>query len=311
MRLKMLASNGLMMQSVQEALLTIPYVKAYSEACREWMENGNLEEQDQIPGLTDNPDIDQEELHAYRCVIWLTETCDIKIELVDTLDITKRDLQNPVHSQRLMAIPCTVVKESTLSYPASLFLADSVTVSREPLLFDKCHQGKCGNQITTLFEFSENDPAHRTEHVDEKMVMLETNIDDCTGEMMGYTLEVLLNNGASDVFFTPITMKKNRPSYKLSVLVSSDKMERLESLLFEETSSLGVRSYPVSCHRLGRKFMKVETEWGSVSVKLGVHKNKIIQVSPEFEDCRLLADKNEISFKRVYEQAKKMALDMI
>ncbi|WP_221566535.1 nickel insertion protein [Alkalihalobacillus sp. TS-13] len=207
------------------------------------------------------------------------ETFNITIELVETLDITKRDLQNPVHNQRLKAIPYTIIKEASLSYPASFFLADYVTCSREPLLFEKSHHGQCGNQITTLFEISENDPAHRTEH--GEMIMLETNIDDCTGEMMGYTLEVLLNNGASDVFFTPITMKKNRPSYKLSVLASSEQMERLESLLFEETSSLGVRSYTVSCHRLGRKFIKVETEWGTITVKLGIHKNKIIQVSPE------------------------------
>ncbi|WP_261130618.1 LarC family nickel insertion protein [Bacillus sp. Marseille-Q3570] len=311
MRLKMLVSNGLMMQSVYEALLMIPYVQEYSKACGGWMENGNPEEKDQVPGLTDNPDIDQKELHAYRCVTSLMETCNITIELVETLDITKRDLQNPEHTHRLISLPCTLVKEASLSNPASFFLADYVTVSQEPMLFEKSYQGSCGNQLTTLFVVSEKDPAHRKEHVDEQMIMLETNIDDCTGEMMGYTLEVLLNNGASDVYFTPIIMKKNRPSYKLSVLASSDQTEKLESLLFEETSSLGVRSYPVSCHRLGRKVINVETEWGAVSIKLGIHKNKVIQVSPEFEDCRLLADKNGIPFKRVYEQAKKMALDMI
>ncbi|MDN4524248.1 nickel insertion protein [Fictibacillus fluitans] len=148
---------------------------------------------------------------------------------------------------------------------------------------------------------------HAREHIDNEMVIIEVNLDDCSGETLSYTMDRLFAAGANDVYYTSIYMKKNRPAYKLSVLSDKKKQPLLEEIIFRETSSFGLRYYPVSCHRLGREFYQAETAYGEVSVKIGIYQGEPIKFSPEFEDCRKAAEKHNVSLQNVYDEAKSMA----
>ncbi|MBN1231378.1 MAG: nickel pincer cofactor biosynthesis protein LarC [Anaerolineales bacterium] len=135
-----------------------------------------------------------------------------------------------------------------------------------------------------------------------EMVVLETNIDDMTGEHLGYLLELLFDSGARDVYFTPISMKKNRPAVKLSVLVDNNDEMRFAELILRESTTLGVRSIPVN-HRIvaDRRMETVETPYGEIRVKRKILNGETLQVSPEYNDCAELARKHSIPIAKVYE----------
>lgn len=141
-----------------------------------------------------------------------------------------------------------------------------------------------------------------SEHIDEQMAKLEVNLDNISGEWLGYVMDLLFEAGANDVFYTPIYMKKNRPAVLLQLLCSQNKVYKMQEILFKETTTLGVRYYPVTVHRLERTFRKVATRWGEVTVKEGSHKGNIVQTSPEFEDCQKIAREYKIPLKHVYEE---------
>jgi len=140
------------------------------------------------------------------------------------------------------------------------------------------------------------------EHQDDSMVMIETNLDDMSGEWMGYVMDRLFETGAKDAFYTPIYMKKNRPAQKLSVLAKEQDLPTILDFLFRETTTLGVRYYPVTCHRLERIFFKVKLALGDVSVKIGKRNGEVVQVAPEYEECATLARNNGIPLKQVFNQ---------
>ncbi|OKL37629.1 nickel insertion protein [Domibacillus mangrovi] len=140
------------------------------------------------------------------------------------------------------------------------------------------------------------------EHIDDQMVKMEVNLDDISGEWLGYVMELLFEAGANDVYYTPIFMKKNRPGVLLQLLCSSDSVPKMKDVLFTETTTLGVRYYPLTVHRLERAFIKVETPWGPVTVKEGSHNGETVQRAPEFDECRRIAEKQGIPLKRVYEE---------
>ncbi|MGG1572196.1 nickel insertion protein [Fictibacillus sp. NRS-1165] len=149
---------------------------------------------------------------------------------------------------------------------------------------------------------------HAREQLDHEMIMIEVNLDDCSSEVLGFTMDQLLSAGANDVYYTSIYMKKNRPAYKLSVLTTPLRQPELEEIIFKETTSFGLRFFPVSCHRLGREFYIAKTAWGEVSVKIGIYQGKKIKFSPEFEDCRALAEKHNLPLQTIYDGAKNMAI---
>lgn len=122
--------------------------------------------------------------------------------------------------------------------------------------------------------------SHTEEHVDKDMVKMEVNLDDISGEWLGYVMDQLFEAGANDVFYTPIYMKKNRPGVMLQVLCDQKMIIRMKEILFAETTTLGIRYYPLSVHRLARTFYHVQTEWGDVTVKQGLHNGEIVQSAP-------------------------------
>jgi pyridinium-3,5-bisthiocarboxylic acid mononucleotide nickel chelatase len=122
-----------------------------------------------------------------------------------------------------------------------------------------------------------------------ELMELETNIDDSTGEMLGYVHELLMDMGCLDVWFTPIQMKKNRPATMLSVLVGRDLVDAAAELILKETSTLGVRRRPVRRYEAERQIITVDTSLGKVPVKLKRIGDTIAQAAPEYEACREIA----------------------
>ncbi|GAB2557125.1 uncharacterized protein (DUF111 family) [Gracilibacillus alcaliphilus] len=139
------------------------------------------------------------------------------------------------------------------------------------------------------------------EHTDINMVKMEVNLDDTPGEWLGYVMDKLFEAGANDVYYTPIYMKKNRPAVQLQLLCDANLLEAMKKILLEETTTFGVRYYPLSVFRMERESRQVETEWGTVRVKQGWYNGQLLKEAPEYEDCRSIAETNQIPLKAVYE----------
>jgi len=131
------------------------------------------------------------------------------------------------------------------------------------------------------------------------LTMLETNIDNMNPEIYSYLFPKLLDNKALDVFVTPIIMKKNRPANILSVLCNEEMAGQLEEILFTETSTLGIRKYKVEREELQREFKNVTTRYGMITVKYAFKNGKLLKFTPEYEDCRLIAEKTNVPLIQV------------
>ena len=130
--------------------------------------------------------------------------------------------------------------------------------------------------------------------------LIETNLDDCTGEILGYAQERLFGLGARDVWFTPIQMKKNRPATMLSVIVSQENERNAVETILRETTTLGVRVRPITRYEADREIRSLETSLGTASVKVKIVGGEPVSVSPEFEDCRRLAIESGLPLQHVY-----------
>jgi pyridinium-3,5-bisthiocarboxylic acid mononucleotide nickel chelatase len=133
--------------------------------------------------------------------------------------------------------------------------------------------------------------------------VLETNLDDISGEVIGHTTAKLFEAGALDVYTTSIQMKKNRPGVLLSVLAPAELVTKLEKIIFRETSTLGVRRWQACRHKLERRPHTVESPFGPIEGKLAVLPDGGVSFSPEFEACRRLATEKNVPLKDVYEAA--------
>ena len=138
----------------------------------------------------------------------------------------------------------------------------------------------------------------------DQVWILETNLDDVSGEVIGHTTARLMDAGALDVYTTAIQMKKNRPAVMLSVICQADDALRLEEILFRETTTLGVRRWPASRHKLQREACRVETPWGPIAGKLATGAGGAMRFSPEYEDCRRVAEERQVPLADVYEAAR-------
>ena len=136
------------------------------------------------------------------------------------------------------------------------------------------------------------------------LLVLETNIDDCSPQIFDYAMERLFKAGALDVWLTPIQMKKNRPAVTLSVLAPAALQEEIEKIIFTETTTIGIRRYPVQRTAAERREETVSTPWGSVRVKISSMNGKLCSVTPEYDDCRKLAAANDVSLKDVLTAAR-------
>ncbi len=140
--------------------------------------------------------------------------------------------------------------------------------------------------------------------IKDQVVLLETNIDDTTSEVLGYTMSRLLDAGALDVYFTPIQMKKNRPAQILSVICKEEQAEELGMIIFAETTTIGIRRQTMDRMVLNREIKMIMTDYGEVKAKL-VSVNGLERVQPEYEDCLKIAKENNITLQEVYEIVKR------
>lgn len=135
------------------------------------------------------------------------------------------------------------------------------------------------------------------------MVLLEANLDDITGEFLGYAMEKLFAAGAVDVWATPIYMKKNRPATMLSALAPPESADAVAAAMLTHTTSFGVRRQAVQRDCLEREHVTVATPFGSVRVKVGKRDGQVLTAAPEYEDCAAAADAHGASLKDVYQAA--------
>ena len=149
---------------------------------------------------------------------------------------------------------------------------------------------------------------------DEKnSVILEVacNIDDMSGEVFAYVIERLLLAGALDAWAEPIVMKKGRPAYKLVFLVAESKLHSLLDVVFEETTTLGVRYHQVERTVLERRSAVVATPYGSVAVKYGLCNGAVVNIAPEFESCKEIAASAKVSLKKAMQYAQIAAEELL
>ena len=141
---------------------------------------------------------------------------------------------------------------------------------------------------------------------DRTMWVLETNLDDCTGEMLGLAMEMLLDAGAADVWYTPIHMKKNRPAYMMSVLCRESSIEAMEEIILTQTTTIGIRRYPTERTVLERSEIQVETSYGPADVKVCAYKGRTF-FYPEYESIRRICREQGVDFQTAYHQARMKA----
>jgi uncharacterized protein (TIGR00299 family) protein len=131
------------------------------------------------------------------------------------------------------------------------------------------------------------------------VVVMETNIDDMNPQIYGHLQERLLAMGVLDVFIVPVQMKKNRPGTLLTVVVSEEALQAVSTVLFEETTTIGVRYHRAQRKTLARTMEEIESEFGKVSVKVSRLNGRIVNFSPEYEDCQRLAVEHRVPYKRI------------
>lgn len=131
---------------------------------------------------------------------------------------------------------------------------------------------------------------------------LETDMDDCGGEMMGHVMNLLMANGAREVHYTPIYTKKNRPAYTLTVICKESEREKLENLIFSETTTIGIRRVEMERTILQREIQKKDTPIGTAIVKACTLPDGNIRYYPEYENVAELAERNQLSFRETYDR---------
>ncbi|PLX98730.1 MAG: TIGR00299 family protein [Desulfuromonas sp.] len=145
------------------------------------------------------------------------------------------------------------------------------------------------------------------ETLSDRITLLETHIDDSTAEELGDLLEQLFAAGALDAGYSPLQMKKNRPGQRLTVVSNPERAPELAGLILRQSSAIGVRSSSCERYILERRSATVTTKWGSARVKLIYAGNEFLRLTPEYEDCRLLARSSGLALHQIYHQVEAAA----
>lgn len=143
---------------------------------------------------------------------------------------------------------------------------------------------------------------------EEFVTVIETNIDDMNPQFYEHVMERLLKAGALDVFLENIIMKKGRPAVKLTVISEEGNIDKLSSILFQETTTIGLRFYKAHRKTLDREIKKIKTKYGDMRIKVSTSKDNIVNISPEYEDLKAIAKKTKIPIKKIAEEISKLAI---
>jgi len=144
-----------------------------------------------------------------------------------------------------------------------------------------------------------------TPYEEDSSLLIETNIDDSNPQLYDYIIEKIMGQGAQDAYLTPIIMKKGRPAILLSALTDRSKSDAVLDTIFRETTSIGVRIQEVGRKKLNREMKEVETPYGRIRVKISRRGDEILSATPEYDDCRRIAEEKHIPLKVVMEEARK------
>ncbi|HEX9455715.1 MAG TPA: LarC family nickel insertion protein, partial [Candidatus Binatia bacterium] len=151
-----------------------------------------------------------------------------------------------------------------------------------------------------LFRLSVGTTDAKLQH--EQMLLLETNIDDMNPQYFDHVMERLFSAGARDVFLAPIQMKKNRPATLLTVICDTSKRDALAAIILQETTSIGVRYYPVRRLILQRQSKQIKTRFGMISVKIVEQPDGTTRVAPEYDELRRLAGAKKLPIAMIYHE---------
>ncbi len=146
-------------------------------------------------------------------------------------------------------------------------------------------------------------PTSNERIMNERITVLEANLDDLSPQVLAYAMERLLAEGALDVFSVPVQMKKSRPGALLTVLAKMEDANRLTKLIFAETTTLGVRRREEQRQTLSRRWETVDTTWGPVRIKIANMNGSVSNYAPEYEDCRALAEAQHVPLRTVMQEA--------
>jgi uncharacterized protein (TIGR00299 family) protein len=152
-----------------------------------------------------------------------------------------------------------------------------------------------------LGEVSEYPGDYATEYV----TVIETNIDDMNPQFYDHIMERLLSAGALDVFLTPVQMKKNRPGILMSIITPRERVEKLLNILFEESTTLGVRIAETRRLSLPRSLHSVSTKFGAIRVKVARKGDTVVNIAPEYEDCKNAAASHDVTISQVYAEVQR------
>jgi uncharacterized protein (DUF111 family) len=154
-------------------------------------------------------------------------------------------------------------------------------------------QGPLPNMLRVLIGQEQDESTADT------VIELSCNIDDCTGEVLGGSIETLLDSGCLDAWIIPVYTKKNRPAWLLTALCPPEKAEAVEKTIFECTTTFGIRKRNITRSKLDRSIETVETPYGPIRIKTGRLGNSIVTVSPEYADCRTAAESHNATVRQV------------
>jgi uncharacterized protein (TIGR00299 family) protein len=143
-----------------------------------------------------------------------------------------------------------------------------------------------------------------TGYDEDASIVIETNIDDMNPQVYDYVIEKLMHQGAQDAYLTPIIMKKGRPAILLSVLTDKVNADAILDTIFRETTSIGVRMHEVGRKKLAREIAEVDTPYGKIRIKVSKRGDEVLTATPEYEDCRRIAEEKNVPLKQVIEEAK-------
>jgi len=145
---------------------------------------------------------------------------------------------------------------------------------------------------------------------EDTSIVIESNIDDMNPQIYSHLIDTLMAKGAHDVYLTPIIMKKGRPAILLSVLTDKAKGTEILDTIFRETTSIGVRIQEVGRKKLSRDVREIETSYGKIRIKISKRGDEIMTITPEYEDCKKLAEEKQVPLKSVMDEAKARAVSL-
>lgn len=178
---------------------------------------------------------------------------------------------------------------------------------RDDIQYNRQNENQTKHQAADQDQAWDQDNKQAVNQADDQVLVLETNIDDMSPEIYGYLMEHLYDQGALELYLTPVQMKKNRPGVLLSVICTRKEKQQLIDIILRETTTLGVRTRTEERYTLSRKQEVVNTDYGEVRVKISLLGNEVITIKPEYEDCKLIAQREGLPLKMIWQDAFELA----